>query len=183
MSPHDEVIDVLLAQSGDIGALDRLFRSVQEPLFLRVLSIVAERELAEDVVQDVFILLLRKLGWLRDPRHFRAWAFRIAVREAVRGIAKEKRGARSTPDDVLEEVPDPRGMEPLRAMASAELVELVRELPVRSRAVLTLHYLDELSLAEVAAVLDLPIGTAKSRLSYGLGILRRQLRAEERLID
>ena len=78
MSPHDEVIDVLLAQSGDIGALDRLLRSIQEPLFLRVLSIVAERELAEDVVQDVFILLLRKLGWLRDPRHFRAWAFRIA---------------------------------------------------------------------------------------------------------
>jgi RNA polymerase sigma-70 factor, ECF subfamily len=183
LSSRDEILTVLRAQSGEIGALDRFFRSVQKPLFLRVFSIVGHRELAEDVVQDVFILLQGKLKWLRDPRYFRAWAFRIAAREAFRGVAKEKRRSGTGGDDALSEVADPREPELARAVVAAQLPDLVRQLPPGSRAVLTLHYLNDLPLAEVAQVLNLPVGTAKSRLSYGLSILRRQLRSDQRSID
>lgn len=183
MSPGDEVLTVLLAQSGDLDALDRLFREVQEPLFLRVLSVAGHRELAEDVVQDVFILLLRKLKWLRDPRYFRAWAFRIAARETYRAVTRERRWSSGDRDDDVGDLADHREPEPLRAVVASRLPELVRQLPAGSRAVLTLHYLDDLPLTEVAGILKLPVGTVKSRLSYGLGRLRQQLEPEHRPED
>ena len=171
----DEALTVLLAQTGDREALDRLYRSIQEPLYRRVFSIAGDRELAEDVVQDVFIIILRKLQWLRSPSHFRAWAFRIAAREAVRAAAKERRTPEAASDDSFAQIADPRPHAPIRAVEFDRLRAVMSELPPGSRAVLTLHYLDDLPLSEVAQILGLPTGTVKSRLSYGLGLLRARL--------
>ena len=82
---------VLRAQSGDRQALDSLFRAVQSPLYRYLLRLLSDPSLAEDVLQDVFLLIYRKLRWLRDPRLFRCWAYRIASREAFRKLKKERR--------------------------------------------------------------------------------------------
>ena len=58
---------VLQAQSGSHEALNELFRSVQEPLFRYVVSLVRDQHLAEDILQEVFIRIYRKLRWLREP--------------------------------------------------------------------------------------------------------------------
>ena len=55
--------------------------------------IAVQRELSEDSLQDVFVILCRKLIWLREPTYFRSWAYRIASREAVRRVKREKRSA------------------------------------------------------------------------------------------
>ena len=73
MTGTNEALMVLRAQSGDRAALDTLFRQVQSPLFRCIRGIVGQRELAEDVLQEVFFILYRKLAWLRDPRLFPAW--------------------------------------------------------------------------------------------------------------
>ena len=65
---------VLQAQSGSREALDELFKSVQEPLFRYIVTVVNDRHLAEDVLQEVFIRIYRKLRWLREPQAFRAWS-------------------------------------------------------------------------------------------------------------
>ena len=165
---------VLQAQSGSREALDELFKSVQEPLFRYIVTVVNDRTLAEDVLQEVFIRIYRKLRWLREPQAFRAWSYQIATREAFRYLKRE----RSWTDQVRDE-----GV--LNVMPVAEPVyspELVRQLPElvgdlspASRAVIVLYYLHELSLVETAAVLDIPVGTVKSRLAYGLESLRRRL--------
>jgi len=163
---------VLQAQSGSREALDELFKSVQEPLFRYIVSVVNDRTLAQDILQEVFIRIYRKLRWLREPQAFRAWSYQIATREAFRYLKRERLWTDQVRDeDVLNVLPM---AEPVY---SPELVkclpELVGDLSPASRAVIVLYYLHEMSLVETAAVLDIPVGTVKSRLAYGLESLRR----------
>ncbi len=168
---------VLRAQSGDCAALDALLRSVQEPLYRYVLSLVGERHLAEDVLQETFIRVYRKLGWLREPELFRPWAYRVATREALRHLKRERRWAEQVRDEeALKSLPAPTPREEFAPELLAALPERVGRLSPASRAVVALYYLHEMSLEETAAVLGLPLGTVKSRLAYGLEALRRRLR-------
>jgi RNA polymerase sigma-70 factor (ECF subfamily) len=169
---------VLQAQSGSHEALNDLFKCVQEPLFRYILSLVKQQQLAEDILQEVFIRIYRKLRWLREPRAFRSWTYRIASRESFRYLRQERPWADQVSDDaVLTALPDSRTGE-----FSAELIEsipqMVGRLSPASRAVVVLFYLHEMSLGETAAVLDVPLGTVKSRLAYGLEALRQQLKGK-----
>lgn len=128
---------------------------------------------ADDVLQEVLIVLCRKLKWLENPEVFRAWAFRIASRAGFRHLKKEKRlSAHRCDDAVLDEFAAPVSAPPREL-----LPELLNSeaLSAASRAVLTLHFQEELSLPEIAAILEIPLGTVKSRLAYGLTALRKTL--------
>ena len=179
-SAEREAFLVLRAQTGDREALDALLASVQEPLYRYLLSLVRERHLAEEALQETFVRVYRKLGWLREPGLFRAWAYRIATREAFRQLQRERRWAEQVRDeDALGAIAAPPPREEFAPELSARLRESVAGLSPASRAVVVLYYLHELSLEETAAVLGVPLGTVKSRLAYGLGALRRQLREPE----
>lgn len=159
---------VLRAQSGDRDAFDQLLRDIAPPLLRYVTRVTNDASLAEDVVQETLIAIVRKLSWLNDPALFRAWTYRIASREAFRAL-KKRRAMPLEPIDDIEvarvEI-DPWQRE--RLLASLD------RLSPASRAVVTLHYLEEMPLSEVAAILDVSIGTVKSRLSYGLTQLRKE---------
>lgn len=172
---------VLQAQSGSHEALNELFRSVQEPLFRYIVSLVRDQHLAEDILQEVFIRVYRKLRWLREPAAFRAWTYQIASREAFRYLNRERRWSDQVRDEAtLTTLPasDHEHQFPRELIES--LPQLVDSLSPASRAVVVLFYLHELSLIETAAVLDIPIGTAKSRLAYGLESLRRTFKEMEK---
>ncbi len=165
---------VLQAQSGSREAVDELFKSVQEPLYRYIVAVVKEKQLAEDILQEVFIRIYRKLRWLREPRAFRAWCYQIASREAFRYLKRERRWTEQIRDDAALNVVA-AGEPPYSPELVQRLPELVGELSPASRAVVVLYYLHELSLVETAAVLDIPVGTVKSRLAYGLASLRHRL--------
>jgi len=114
------------------------------------------------------------LKWLEEPRFFRAWSFRIASRVAFDVLKKRRRRPiHETDDAVLDAIPAPAP--PPSDHALTALLNSERVSPA-SRAVLVLHFQEEMPLADVAAILDLPLGTVKSRLAYGLKALREQLR-------
>jgi RNA polymerase sigma-70 factor (ECF subfamily) len=126
-------------------------------------------------LQEVFVLIYRKIGWLREPELFRAWAYRIATRESFKFLKREKRWKDQERDeDFLQTVPAPQH-EAFAAEFASQLPQLIAYLSPASRAVIVLHYLHEMTLDEVAAVLGLAVGTVKSRLAYGLTSLRKQL--------
>jgi RNA polymerase sigma-70 factor, ECF subfamily len=175
-SPKQETRWVLRAQSGDKEALDELLKAVQEPLYRFISRLVGERNLAEDILQEVFILIYRKIGWLEAPELFRPWAYRIASREAFKRLHKEKRWDEQVRDEtILEAIPDRAPEESFAPELLEHLPELISRVSPASRAVLILHYLDEMSLSDAADVLGIALGTAKSRLSYGLDALRRAI--------
>jgi len=162
----------LRAQAGDREAFDRLFRMLQEPLYRYIFSLVGARAPAEDVLQEVFILIYRKIRWLREPELLRPWAYRIATREAFKHLKRERRWTDKTEDEsVLLDLPAPSRDE----LAPEMIAQLVERLSPASRAVIALHYLHEMPLAEIAEVMGVAVGTVKSRLAYGLDLMRRQL--------
>lgn len=174
MSPEQRArlaLQVALAQSGDRGALDRLLRDHQQALYGHVRSILGDGELAYDVLQASLLLVACRLTSLKDPRWFRAWAYRIATREAVRAAKRQSRD-RALFDDA-EGIEDVRAEEPVYDPALVRAcADQIDTLPPAGRVVLRLHYLEELTLFEVAEALELPLGTVKSRLAYGLARLR-----------
>jgi RNA polymerase sigma-70 factor (ECF subfamily) len=176
-----EMFWVLRAQSGDAEALEELLKAVQEPLYRYVLSMVRESYLAEDILQEVFLRVYRKLRWLREPELFRPWAYRIASRETFRHLKRERQWAEQVRDEAaLEVIPAATARdEEFAPELSAQLPSLVARVSPASRAVIVLHYQHEMSLEEVAEVLGIPLGTVKSRLSYGLESLRSQLNRQQ----
>ena len=182
-SPAQETFWVLRAQTGDREALDELLKTVQEPLFRYLVSLVGETHLAEDILQEVFIRIYRKLRWLREPKLFRPWAYRLATREAYRHLRRERKWADQVRDEgLLESIPAPP-LEELPPDLAASLPRLIAGVSSASRAVIVLHYLHEMTLEEVAAVNGIPLGTVKSRLAYGLRGLRQQYRSQARTCD
>jgi len=164
---------VLRAQCDDREALEQLLRNVQ-PSLRRYLSGLAGTTDADDLLQDVLILLIRRLSTLANPNLFRPWAFRIASREAFRSIRKRRlwRGRH----DVGAELDD---FPTSDLRPSGELLQELMAtdtLSPASRAVLMLHFQEDLPLVEVAAILAIPLGTTKSRLAYGLNSIRKHLK-------
>ena len=176
-SAGQEVRWVVRAQSGDVEALDALLRAVQGPLYRYVLRLVGDDHLAADVLQDVFVLIVRKLYWLREPQVFRPWAYRIASRQAFQCLKRQRRLSGRGEDALLASLP----AGPEEEGADPELLQrlpgLLAEVSPASRAVLSLHYFEGLTLQETADVLEVSLAAVKSRLAYGLRVLRKKLGA------
>ena len=165
---------VLRAQAGDRPALEELLRHTQRLLAPYVRAMVRDADRASHVMQEVLLIVYRKLDQLREPRVFASWARRIATREVIRA-SRQQRGREvyldEVPDIVAETGEDP-ALEEIREL----LPGLLHRISPASRSVIVLHYMEGLTIEETAAILDISIGTAKSRLSYGLRALREALR-------
>ena len=178
-TPDDEVRWVLLAQCHDRNALEQLLRSAL-PSLQRYLRHLMGPDHADDICQEVLIIVCRQIGWLRRADLFRPWLFRIASRTAFRHLRNEKRWSDQIRDpQILEQVEAPHRPSPelIRDIVAA------RNVSPASRAVLILHFEEELTLPEIAAVLDVPLGTVKSRLAYGLATLRQRMETKEQHHD
>ena len=150
------------------GAIDRLYAIAR--LLLR------DTELAEDATQDALVRAWRDLPTLRDADRFDAWLYRLIVRSCT-DIGRHRRRWR-TEIAIL-----PR--EPAEADGSAQLADrdqiergLIR-LTDAQRTILVLSFYAGLSPTEVAAALEIPVGTAKSRLHYAIDALRAAIAADE----
>ena len=171
-----ETLLVLRAQAGDLAAFESLYKLYGPRLTQHLRNVTRDEDLAQDVLQNTFILMYRKIRWIREPASLSPWLYRVATREAIRALRVRRRRGES---QVFDDSPDP-STGPTedtlgRALLAREAREEVLRLPDLSRAVLSMHYLEGLPIADVAALLDVPIGTAKSRLAAGLNRLRRVL--------
>lgn len=175
----NEPLLVLRCQAGDKSAFDELLTFYQMRLWRYLFHTIGDRELAEDVLQDVFLIIYRKIGWLSEPKLFRPWAYRIASREAFRALRKRSRyRAEPLDEQTLETAADDPGPAGLGRELVWRLPAIIKRVSPASRPVLVLHYLEGLSISETADVLDISPGTVRSRLAYGLAALRRELKAE-----
>lgn len=157
---------VRAAQGGDTLALDQLLDRLS-PYVSRICGPIALAS-GPDAAQDALIAVVRALPALRDPATLRGWVRAIAVREAVRHARRDAR-ARPVDTTVLAGLPtreDPQLRTDVRAVLD--------RLAPHHRAVLVLRDLEGLDEASAAAVLDLPIGTVKSRLHRARRFFRKE---------
>ena len=163
----DESWLVLRAQAGSRPHLERLVVISHGFLRSRLAPLFDEPADAEDVLQDVLFTICRRLGTLNDVRVFRPWAHRIAIRAAWKAINRRRRERQREDSVELDSLPAAGGDPP-----GLDLPALLQSVSPASRIVLTLHYVDGLTLEATAAELGVPPGTVKSRLAYGLRQLR-----------
>ncbi len=156
-------------RAGSEDAADELVRAYLPRSYRAALLIVGDRHLAEDVVQDAFERALKALDRYDDTRPFAPWLHRIVANKALDAIRR-----RDEPFEFNDEQHADRDPYAI-ADTSRELVEAVRLLPEDRRVVVVLRLLFGYTPDEVAAMLDVRVGTIHSRLSRGLDQLREQL--------
>jgi RNA polymerase sigma-70 factor (ECF subfamily) len=165
---------VVRCQLGERQAFDELIERWGAPIWRYARRLTNTDDAADDVSQNVWLRVLRGIHRLRDGSRLRAWLFGIARRTLMDRLREQYAAPNVTDVDAIElpaAVDAPDDVEADLATVERELARL----PVVEREVLTLFYLRELSLGEVADVLGVPAGTVKSRLFRARKLLRREI--------
>lgn len=180
--PHrgdDTRADALLAvrcQLGERAAFDDLIRRWAQPLRRYVVRVTGNPDVADELVQDIWLRVLQGIGRLQDPAKFRAWLFGIAHRRVMDRL--RERYAAPLSDDAGLDAIAADSIDLDLALDLRVLERGLQRLPPVEREVLSLFYLEELPLTDIAQALALPAGTVKSRLFRARKLLRDQLTGE-----
>jgi len=166
------------ARRGDHDAFAELAGATISRLDSAAWLILRDPEQAADAVQNALVRAWRDLPTLRDPDRFDAWLHRLLVRSC---IDEARRLRRHRIDLTLTPLDAPSTTDHESVVADRDQLERgFARLDPEMRAVIVLHHFLELPLSEVAVTLGLPIGTVKSRLHRGIGLMRAALDADAR---
>jgi RNA polymerase sigma-70 factor (ECF subfamily) len=171
---------VLQLQQGSLEALGDLYDRYQRMVFRTALVITSDPEAAADLAQDVFLRLHRFAGHIDPQLPLEPWLYRMTVNLSYTWLKRNRRwfsplediadwlaGSRHSPHEFAEMRDDWERVQ-----------RAVSRLPFPQRVVVVLYYLNDLSLQDIAGILDLPVGTVKSRLHYGRQTLKNSLGLE-----
>ena len=171
---------VVLAQHGDKGAFALIAAGIADRFLAVSRRILRDIDLAEDATQQALLAIWQDLPGLRDPARFDAWSYKVLVRACYTEGRKARRWAPNLTllDDVL------AADDTLSSVVDREQLERgFRRLSLDHRAVVVLyHYLD-MPLDGIAEALDIPLGTAHSRLHHAMRGLRAALDADSRPVS
>ena len=179
-SPGDARVELVeRARSGDPQAFETLIRARGDRLLGLARKILRDPDAADDALQQAVVAAWRTLPRLREPAAFDTWLTRLVV-NACYGEANRTRRFRAQVRQVSHE---PESADRVDAFDEREaLDQAFRSLTPAHRAVVVLHHYADLPLTEVARILDIEAGTARSRLHYALRALRAALDAQDRPI-
>ena len=164
------------ARRGDREAFTVLVHQVSDVLYSIAYRILRDPGLAEDALQNALVLAWRRIPKLRDPERFEAWIHRILVHACYDESQRARHWTATVRVLPIDGPSTPDGSD---AVADRdELERAFRRLSIDQRAVFVLHHYLGLSLVEVAELLEIPAGTARSRLHYAIAGLRDALTAE-----
>jgi RNA polymerase sigma-70 factor, ECF subfamily len=177
----DEPLTVFQAQHGDRDAFSRLVDLYDQRLLYFVRGILGDTDGCFDILQTVWLIVYRKLPQLRSPDAFRVWLYRIAHDQAVGYLRKRSKWPVLT--EQIEPMPEAVSSDSAElALDNAEMVHVAMQgLSIDHRRVLTLRFLEDMTLDQIAQVINCSPGTVKSRLHYAKHALRGRI--EEQLND
>lgn len=169
---------IRLAKQGDAQAFTQLVHNYKQFVWQIALGVLGDWAEAEDVTQEAFVRAYRSLPTLRTEETFPSWLATVTTRLAI-DVARRKKGHRlpqSAPDEWLEDPVDRYGTIENRLL----LTTLLERLSEDERAILILRELEDKSYQEIANVLQIPIGTVRSRLHNARLALKHMISSMER---
>jgi RNA polymerase sigma-70 factor (ECF subfamily) len=169
---------VLRCQRGDRAALEKLVVSWERRLFYFIRRLGSEEQDAWDLLQQTWLKVLRGISALKEPRNLAPWLYRIARNTVInhghmRYLHRE-RLEEFPPAVEMEQDPGPRNLDDAEQIHHGLL-----QLALPHREVLTLHFLESMTVEQIAQVLEVPPGTVKSRLYHAKRALRAVLAKED----
>jgi RNA polymerase sigma-70 factor, ECF subfamily len=172
------VVDRSLVESARLGdriAFGELALTLGDRLHAVAHRILRDRDLAGDVAQEALVKIWRELPRLRDVDRFDGWAYRVLL-NACRDEIRRRRPATVELLEIDGWIPDTS----LSVSDRDQLERAFVRLSADQRSVVILHYYLDHSLAEIATIVDIPVGTVRSRLHYAKRALRAAIDAERR---
>ena len=164
------------ARAGDRDAFASLVRAHQHSVFSVGLRMLRRRDLAEDLAQDVFLQLYRRLGDIESFEHLGFWLRRVAANLSIDRL-------RRIPHEPLAPEHEPATHDaPSDPLLTREIARHLDELAPAPRAVMVLRYQEDLDLNDIATALDMPVNTVKSHIKRSLTNLRSRM-IGARLVD
>jgi RNA polymerase sigma-70 factor (ECF subfamily) len=165
-------------KNGDLDALGELYDRFNLMVYRTALAITGDQDAASDLLQDVFLRLYRFADRIDEERPLEPWLYRMTANLSYTWVKQSRRwfhpledladwiagSAKNSPHDIVERRDD-----------WDQVQNAVACLPVSQRVVVVLYYLNDLSLQEISEILEIPIGTVKSRLHYGRQALKKKL--------
>ena len=184
---EDDVQLIRRILSGDDSAFSTLVEKHRKGVHALIWRKVGDFHHAEELTQDVFLQVYRKLGTLKDPKRFPGWLYVIANRLSLNWIQRRKPTMESLEDTPPEEIEESSYTHYLTETSETEATEyraevvkaLLEKLPESERTVMTLHYLGEMTAKEIGNFLGVSVNTIKSRLRRG----RERLQEAESLVS
>lgn len=187
MADDRQLIESALA--GDRAAFEGLVHRYQDRLYAAMFQVVGSAEEAEDVVQDAFVRAFLKLHTFQNNSQFFTWLYRIAFNSALSRI-RRRRGTTSLDQtrEVLGEEPSGGDEAPDARLLQDERIDMVRtalrRLSDDHRAILVLREMEDHAYEQIAEILEISIGTVRSRLSRAraqLKLVLEEMREAEEL--
>ena len=168
------------ARNGNLDAFETIVRARMDAVYRLTSAILGDEADASDAAQETFVLAWREMSQLREPEKFEAWLQRVAVNAARMTLrARGRRRVREIPSSQVDALAGRAATDDDVGADAARLDAALVGLPVDQRAILVLHHLDGRPLAELATILEIPVGTAKSRLFAARRALEAAIRAGE----
>jgi RNA polymerase sigma-70 factor (ECF subfamily) len=163
---------LLLARRGDTQAFESLVRQHQAAVFSIGYRMLGRRDVAEDLAQEVFLQLYRRLDSIESLEHLGFWLRRVVANLAIDWLRRPAQHATQPLDEVPAMAAPESECDPLMTRA---LARLLGELAPAPRAVMVLRYQEDLDVADIATALDMPVNTVKSHIKRSLTALRGKM--------
>ncbi len=163
----DRELIVQLCQ-GSLEALGLLYDRYQRMVYRTALAITGDPDAAADLLQDVFLRLHRFARRIDTERPLEPWLYRVTTNLAYTWVKRHNRWTKSL-EDIAEWLVSGRKNPPLSQVEFndtwAQVQQALTSLPLPQRVVVVLYYINDLSLQEISDILEIPVGTVKSRLA------------------
>ena len=170
---------ILELQAGELNALGDMYDRHRHLVYRTALAITCDPEMAADLLQEVFLRLHRFAERIDPSRPLQPWLYRMTVNLSYTYIKRKSRWIRYINEMAERIVMERRPASPHNLAERDESWRWVRQailaLPVQQRMVVVLYYINDLSLKEISGILEIPVGTVKSRLHYARRVLKKQL--------
>ncbi|WP_299364259.1 sigma-70 family RNA polymerase sigma factor [Winogradskyella sp.] len=164
----DEHIDEVLVEAfkaGDKKALAALVKRWHKQFCNKAYWMVNDKDAAKDIAQDSWTTIIDKIDKLKDPKRFKYWAFRIVCNKSTDWLRLQAKNRNNTINHEVE-IKSVSGNNSEKEQLKQLLLKTVDELPKNQSTVIRLFYLQSYSLKQISDLLEISIGTAKSRLFH-----------------
>lgn len=167
-------------KSGDLNAFEELFNRYGTKLFSLCLRMSGNREDAEDLMQEIFVILFKKIHAFRGDARFTTWMYRIAVNTCISHLRKKK-GIMVSADVELEK---PKfAQNPAAVLQRTLLKKAIADLPPGYRSAVIMHDIQGFNHREIASILGISVGASKSQLFKARKKLREFMSSDQQLME
>lgn len=185
-SGKEDVLWIEQALSGDAASYKKLVEKYNRAMYFQVLKLVRNRDVIEDLVQEIFMKAFDNLSSYNSEYAFSTWLYRIATNHSIDYLRKKKLQTYSI-DEPVEgkdgemsvEIPDTDSeadLYLLRKQRHQILREAIENLPEKYKMVIMMRHMEEKSYQEISELLDLPLGTIKAHLFRARELLYKALK-------